>query len=96
MNYFILILVTIAGIVLGLYLGRKRKIVIMGQIQEKEENKEKILEHIQENQKITNNEIEKLLGVSNATATRYTEELEREDKISQNDINGQGVHYVLK
>ncbi len=98
MNYFILILVTIAGVVLGLYLGRRRKCLMMGEKNEKEENKEKILKALRQSQdkKITNNDIEKLLGVSDATATRYADELEKEEKISQSGITGRGVYYILK
>ena len=43
--------------------------------------------------KITNDEVEKLLHVSDATATRYLSELEKEGKIKQNSKTGKGVSY---
>lgn len=42
---------------------------------------------------ITNNEVEKLLHVSDATATRYLSTLEKEGKIKQNKKTGKGVSY---
>ena len=44
--------------------------------------------------KITNNEVEKLLHVSDATATRYLETLEKEGKIKQVGKTGKGVSYT--
>ena len=43
--------------------------------------------------KITNDEVEKFLHVSDATATRYLSELEKEGKIKQNGRTGKGVSY---
>lgn len=42
---------------------------------------------------ITNSEVEKLLHVSDATATRYLSTLEKEGKIKQNGKEGKGVSY---
>lgn len=47
----------------------------------KEEKKNKILALMQEKGEIANNEVEKLLNISDATATRYLDELEKEGKI---------------
>ena len=44
-------------------------------------------------QKITNDEIEKLLHVSDSTATRYLNTLEKENKIKQNGKTGKSVFY---
>jgi DNA-binding transcriptional ArsR family regulator len=66
------------------------------QQQEKEERKEKIVTALQERGKITNDEVEELLGVSDATATRYFDELEQEGKIEQIGREGRSVHYKLK
>lgn len=46
--------------------------------------------------KITNNDVEKMLGVSDATATNYLEELEQEGKIVQQGKTGRSVFYTLK
>lgn len=43
--------------------------------------------------KITNDEVEKLLHVSDATATRYLSQLEKEGKIKQNGKTGHMVSY---
>lgn len=43
---------------------------------------------------ITNDEVEKLLHVSDATATRYLEILEKENKIKQSGRTGKGVIYT--
>jgi predicted HTH transcriptional regulator len=43
---------------------------------------------------ITNDEVEKLLHVSDVTATRYLAELEKRDKIRQVGTTGRGVKYV--
>ena len=43
--------------------------------------------------KITNNEVEKLLHISDATATRYLATLEKEGKIKQNGKIGKWVSY---
>ncbi len=96
MNLLALILVVITGIIIGSYFGaRKKEGLILGQAKKKAENKEKILEFLKTNEKITNNDIEKLLGVSDATATRYLNELEKEEKIKQIGTVGHAVYYRL-
>ena len=42
---------------------------------------------------ITNDEVEKFLHISDATATRYLEILEKENKIKQSGKTGKGVSY---
>ena len=42
---------------------------------------------------VTNDEVEKFLHVSDATATRYLSELEKEGRIKQNSKTGKGVSY---
>ena len=70
---------------------------------EKENNKNKILEFFKSGLtdsanplQITNNDVEKLIGVSDATAERYLNELEQEGKIKQIGLTGQSVHYELQ
>jgi len=46
-----------------------------------------------EKSKITNDEVEKFLHVSDATATRYLSQLEKEGRIKQNGRTGAGVSY---
>ena len=72
--------------------------LIAEQTQKKTENKEKILRalHSSPEGKITNNDIEKLLGISDSSATRYLDELEKEGRVRQVGETGHAVYYVLK
>jgi hypothetical protein len=59
----------------------------------KKKKLEKIMALFLEKSKITNDEVEKLLHVSDATATRYLSQLEKEGKIQQSGKTGKGVSY---
>ncbi|MDP1689941.1 MAG: DUF977 family protein [bacterium] len=106
MNYPILIIVAVAGIALGMYMARRRgddgvtaeplDCIQDEQTAKKMENKQKILAFVQEHGKIQNNDVEKLAGVSNATAERYLDELEKEGKLVQHGRIGPSVFYTLK
>lgn len=54
---------------------------------------DKIMSLFLQQSKITNDEVEKFLHVSDATATRYLSTLEREGKIKQSGKTGKGVSY---
>ena len=54
---------------------------------------DKIMTLFDRSPQITNDEVEKLLRVSDATATRYLSILEKEGKIKQNGRTGKGVSY---
>ena len=62
----------------------------------KEKAKSKLLESITSRGRIANNDVEILLNVSDATATNYLEELEKEGKIKQHGKVGRGVYYTPK
>lgn len=63
-------------------------------IQEAKRKKlDKIMARLSEKVRITNDEVEKLLRVSDATATRYLQALEKENKIKQTGSTGTGVFY---
>jgi predicted HTH transcriptional regulator len=98
MNYFALIIIALAGIALGMYLARRKTDAgfIAKQMEQKSANKQKILAFVQEHEQIKNDDVEKLAGVSNATAERYLSELEKEGKLTQHGRTGQGVFYSLK
>lgn len=97
MNYVILIIIALAGIALGMYIARRNgNGLIAEQSAKKAENKKKILEFIQANEKIQNHDVEKLAGVSGATAERYLDELEKEGKLTQHGVIGQSVFYTSK
>ncbi len=98
MNYFLLVIVALVGIALGIYIARRNASTgfIAKQMEQKIENKQKILAFVQEHGKIQNNDVEKLAGVSNATAERYLDELEKEGKLTQHGTIGQSVFYTPK
>ena len=98
MNYVILIIVALVSIALGMYIARRKANggFIAKQMEQKSENKQKILAFAQEHGKIQNNDVEKLTGVSNATAERYLDELEKEGKLAQHGTIGQSVFYTPK
>ena len=63
-------------------------------IQETKQQKlDKIMVRLTEKSKISNDEVEKLLRVSDATATRYLSALEKEGKIKQAGRTGKSVFY---
>src|SRR3989344_1404065 len=98
MNYLVLISVAIVGIAIGMYIARRKANAgfIAKQMEQKAENKQKILAFVQAHGKIQNNDVEKLVGVSNATAERYLDELEKDGSITQHGVIGQGVFYTSK
>ena len=93
------ILTFILGIIVGgvgVWVFRKRKPLDFArgeQTRQKRENLQKVLELFISRDKLTNDDIQKLLGVSDATATRYLEELEKEGRIRQAGRTGRGVYY---
>jgi len=66
----------------------------LGAIQNRKQKKlEKIMTLFASRTSITNDEVEKLLHVSDATATRYLSALEKQGKIKQVGKTGAGVRY---
>ena len=61
----------------------------------KRENLEKIRSFLVGKQEVRNNEIENLLGVSDATSERYLDELEAEGKLKQVGKTGKYTHYKV-
>ena len=65
-------------------------------IQSKKRQKlERILEEVAKVGSISNNEVEKLLGVSDATASRYLVSLQKEGKLKRLGSTGKAVRYEL-
>ena len=104
MSFFILIIVGVAGIVLGVYFARrnfgvssgevlKKQGLIKKQAGEKDANLAQVRALARERARISNNDVEKLLNVSDATATRYLDELEKEGLIRQVGVTGRHVYY---
>ncbi len=61
---------------------------------EKQEKLEKVIGLFEEKEKITNDDVERVLSVSNTTAFRYLERLEKQGKIKQVGETGQAVFYI--
>lgn len=59
---------------------------------EKENRKIRIMQYLEAREAITNNQVEKLLEVSDASVTRYLDELEAEGKIVQ-ESRGSKTYY---
>lgn len=96
----VIIILIISTIVWGYFYEKEKEeqkgYSISPQSKAKQENKVKILEFLQGKGRITNNNVEKLCGVSNNTAERYLDELEKEGKLIQNGKTGQSFFYTLK
>ncbi len=60
----------------------------------KQKRLDKIMSRLSEKGKITNDEVEKLLRVSDATATRYLDALEKEGRVRQEGKTGRSVVYI--
>ena len=96
----LLIIIGILGILVGRKLAVRRKTreihgVVEEKVNKRAENIKKLREYLLSQEKITNNDIEKLLEVSDATATRYLDELEKAGLIEQGGIEGRGVYYKI-
>jgi predicted HTH transcriptional regulator len=63
------------------------------QAREKKENVKKVLDYFSGRERVSNNDIENLLGISDATAERYLQELEKQGRIKQVGEAGKYVYY---
>lgn len=61
---------------------------------QKQKKLDKIMAEIEKNGKISNDEVEKLLHCSDATASRYLSALEKQGKIKKVGTTGAGVVYI--
>ncbi len=107
-NILIFVMGTVIGGVAVLYFLKNKSVVVADkpldvaqdsetlrekQIKEKEVGKQKILELFDSQARVLNDDVQKMLGVSDASATRYLDELEKEGKIKQVGEIGSGVFY---
>lgn len=92
MNYLIVLLI---GFGLGwIFFAQKGEVSFMSKQQkEKKQGKQAIYELLETNHPLTNNDVEMMLGISDATATRYFDELEKEGKVRQVGKTGRYVNY---
>ena len=99
-QFIIFLIIGVAGIVVGYYLAARRKMVGRGAVErrqtEKDMNINKLKEYLKGKTTVTNDEIGRFLGVSDSTATRYMDELEKEGVVEQVGKEGRGVHYKIK
>lgn len=101
-QFIIFLIIGVVGIVIGYYLAVRRRVKVSGSANKRGQEREKNLAILRKkfggdiDKKVTNDEVEKLLGVSDATATRYLEELEREGAIEQIGKEGRHVYYKAK
>ncbi|MFC1775616.1 winged helix-turn-helix transcriptional regulator [Patescibacteria group bacterium] len=96
-NTITLFFIIFASIMVGYYIGaitHRGVQRLSARSKKKEKNKSQILDFLRKNGEIRNNDIEELLGVSDATATRYLDELEKEGKITQRG-ESKGTFYTL-
>lgn len=96
MNSTIFVLGLIIGILIGYSLAKRRGGLSAARdavARRKEEAKGRIMELFAGKEEIANDDVERLLGVSDATATNYLSELEEEGKIVQIGTVGRPVRY---
>ena len=62
----------------------------------KKNNLRSIVAYLEKNKKITNNEVKKLLNVSESAVGGYLDELEEENIIVQRGKTGKNAFYILK
>ncbi len=104
MTIVYIILALVVGFFFGSFLKPKQteKVVekeagfISESVEEKQKNLQKLREYLKTRDRVTNNAVEHLLGVSDATTIRYLDELEKEGLIRQVGKTGQSVYYEVK
>lgn len=97
-QFITFLIIGAVGIIVGYYFAVNRKTkeargIVARQAKEKKENLRKIREYMRGRESIANDEVEKLLEVSDATATNYLQELEDTGEIRQVGASGRSVRY---
>ncbi|PIR97643.1 MAG: hypothetical protein COT91_00255 [Candidatus Doudnabacteria bacterium CG10_big_fil_rev_8_21_14_0_10_41_10] len=80
----------IGGLVVYSYMKKKTVMLAVP----KEEGKKMILDHLEKHGRIANGEVQSIVNISDASATRYLDELEKEGKVKQVGDTGSGVYYI--
>ena len=90
--------ILVVGIVVGYLLARVKsgESLRERQTEEKKRNKRVVMEMFKTETQVTNDQVQSLLSVSDSTATRYLDELEKEGKITQHGTTGHEVYYTLR
>ena len=63
------------------------------EMEEKRKHLEEVMAYFNSHDAVTNDEVEKMLNISDATAERYLDELEKQGKITQVGKTGRQVTY---
>jgi len=71
----------------------KMAVLMEKRSEDKEKSKQKIMDFVRQNGRVDNDDVERNLGVANATAERYLDELEKEGRLRQIGDKGKGVFY---
>ena len=100
MDYLELFIGIVVGFIVArlVFCGSRKKSggeseLIDRQTREKQEKKQKLIGMLQVQSKVSNSDVQKLLDVSDATATRYLDELEEEGLVRQVGEAGHQVYY---
>lgn len=101
MSQTILIIIGIAIIVILLTKKTRKQVAgicssALDQTVRKSANKEKIIALLAQKGEASNSDIREALGISERSAVRYMDELEREGKVEQVGNTGRNVMYRLK
>jgi predicted HTH transcriptional regulator len=87
------------GVLTGVFVGHK----ISTELNERtnypapnDEDRKKILDLAKKQEKLTNNDIEKVLGVSDSTAQRYAQKLVQSGELRQHGKTGRNVYYTKR
>jgi len=94
-------IITLAiGAIIGYAVAKHQYKKVGANEKQKKDNLKKLEKYITENSpgirqagRITNNDVEKILGVGNTTAWRYLDELEKQGKIKQQGKEGKYTYY---
>jgi len=97
MNNTILFITLTVGIIIGYFIGKRQSGTIFVNDAEriKSENISKLKDYLsnQTDNEINNEDVRKLLNVSDTTACRYLDDLEKENLIKQIGTDGPKVYY---
>lgn len=93
MGYISLIVGGVIGLAVGFFVGRR---IASGIRRSDTDIREKVMSLIRVKGEVTNDDVQKALGVSDATATRYLDALQKSGDIEQVGDTGAGVVYRKK
>lgn len=94
MNFWSFLLGILVGLVFGVWIGRGAKSIQKPfELTQKQKNLDKILAYLENNDEVTNDQVQAITGVSDSTATNYLDDLEKLGLIEQIGETGRSVEY---